>query len=149
MPYSPLGRGFLTGQITSRDDLADDDFRKANPRFAGDAFEANMAVVRAVQAIAAEKGISAAKLALAWVLARGEDVVPIPGTRNADRLAENVGAVGVELSAADLDRIEAAAPVEPAPAEESGPYSQVHVSLMHVDEPTPPRPAVPGVPRRR
>ncbi len=112
VPYSPLGRGFLTGAITSPDDLEDGDFRKVNPRFAGDAFEVNMAVVRAVQEIAHEKGITAAQLALAWVLSRGDDVVPIPGTRNAGRLAENVAAVHVELSPQELDRIEAAAPVE-------------------------------------
>ncbi len=112
VPYSPLGRGFLTGRITSPDDLADDDFRKANPRFAADAFEANMAVVRAVQQIAADKGVTAAQLALAWVQSRGEDVVPIPGTRNAGRLAENLGALEVQLTDDDLAAIAAAAPVE-------------------------------------
>lgn len=121
--YSPLGRGFLTGTITKAEDLADDDFRRANPRFVGEAFEANMAVVRALQQLAKDKGVSAAQLALAWVLSRGEDVVPIPGTRSQQRLAENVGAVDVVLSADDLQRIEALAPAEaftglryPAPA---------------------------------
>ncbi len=112
VPYSPLGRGFLTGAITSPDDLDDDDFRKANPRFAADAFEANMAVVRAVQQIAKDKGVSAAQLALAWVQSRGEDVVPIPGTRNAGRLAENVGALDVTLTDQDLAAIAEAAPIE-------------------------------------
>ncbi|WP_380169331.1 aldo/keto reductase [Jannaschia sp. R86511] len=110
--YSPLGRGFLTGAITSPADLADDDFRRSNPRFAADAFEANTAVVREVQAVAADKGVTPAQLALAWVLARGEDVVPIPGTRSETRLAENVAAVDVELTAEDLARIEAVAPPE-------------------------------------
>jgi aryl-alcohol dehydrogenase-like predicted oxidoreductase len=102
VPYSPLGRGFLTGSITKPEDLEDGDFRKVNPRFAAEAFESNMAVVREVQALARDKGVTAAQLALAWVLARGADVVPIPGTRNAARLAENVGAVAVELTEADL-----------------------------------------------
>ena len=112
VPYSPLGRGFLTGAITSPDQLEDGDFRKGNPRFAADAFEANMAVVRAVQRIADDKGATAAQLALAWVQSRGDDVVPIPGTRNASRLAENVAALDVELTEDDLAAIAAAAPVE-------------------------------------
>jgi len=110
--YSPLGRGFLTGAITKPEDLADDDFRKANPRFVGAAFAANMAVVQAVRELAADKGVSAAQLALAWVLARGGDVVPIPGTRNTGRLEENVAAVAVTLTEDDLARIEAVAPPE-------------------------------------
>lgn len=110
--YSPLGRGFLTGAITSPADLADDDFRRSNPRFAEEAFEANMAVVREVGRVAEDKGVTPAQLALAWVLARGEDVVPIPGTRSQDRLAENVGAAAVELTEDELARIEAAAPPE-------------------------------------
>jgi aryl-alcohol dehydrogenase-like predicted oxidoreductase len=104
VPYSPLGRGFLTGSISKPEDLEDGDFRKVNPRFAAEAFESNMAVVREVQALARDKGVTAAQLALAWVLARGADVVPIPGTRNAARLAENVGAVAVELTEDDLAR---------------------------------------------
>jgi aryl-alcohol dehydrogenase-like predicted oxidoreductase len=110
--YSPLGRGFLTGAITKPEDLADDDFRKANPRFVGAAFAANMAVVQAVRELAADKGVSAAQLALAWVLARGGDVVPIPGTRNTGRLEENMAAVAVTLTEDDLARIEAVAPPE-------------------------------------
>ena len=112
VPYSPLGRGFLTGTIINPGDLADGDFRKVNPRFAAEAFEANMGVVRGVELLAKDKGITAAQLALAWVLSRGPDVVPIPGTRNAGRLEENVGAVAVELSADDLARIEALAPAD-------------------------------------
>ena len=112
VPYSPLGRGFLTGTIINPEDLADGDFRKVNPRFAAEAFEANMGVVRGVELLAKDKGITAAQLALAWVLSRGPDVVPIPGTRNAGRLEENVGAVAVELSESDLARIEALAPAD-------------------------------------
>ena len=112
VPYSPLGRGFLTGSITKPEDLEDGDFRKVNPRFAAEAFESNMVVVREVQALARDKGVTAAQLALAWVLARGADVVPIPGTRNAARLEENVGAVAVELTEDDLSRIEALAPAD-------------------------------------
>jgi len=112
VPYSPLGRGFLTGKITKPEDLDEDDFRRVNPRFAGDAFTANMAVVRALEQLATDKGVSAAQLALAWVHTRGEDVVPIPGTRNAGRLAENVGAVAIGLSDDELARIEAVAPAE-------------------------------------
>lgn len=112
VPYSPLGRGFLTGTIIRPEDLDDGDFRKVNPRFAAEAFEANMGVVRGVELLAKDKGITAAQLALAWVLSRGPDVVPIPGTRNAGRLEENVGAVAVELSVSDLARIEALAPAD-------------------------------------
>ena len=108
--YSPLGRGFLTGSISSTEDLADDDFRKENPRFVAEAFEANMVVVRELEALARETGVTTAQLALAWVLARGDDVVPIPGTRNQDRLAENVAAVDVVLSEEDLRRIDEVAP---------------------------------------
>ncbi|EKY28387.1 oxidoreductase, aldo/keto reductase family protein [Brevundimonas diminuta 470-4] len=85
VPYSPLGRGFLSGEIKSIDDLAPDDFRRTNPRFAGDNFQKNLDLVDAVGAIAADKGVTAAQLALAWVLAQGEDLVPIPGTRGSRR----------------------------------------------------------------
>jgi aryl-alcohol dehydrogenase-like predicted oxidoreductase len=108
--YSPLGRGFLTGAITSLDDLADDDFRRHNPRFQGENFQKNLDVVATVQRLAAAKGITSAQLALAWVLAQRDDIIPIPGTRNAGRLAENVGALDVELSAAELAEIAAALP---------------------------------------
>jgi len=110
--YSPLGRGFLTGAISKAEDLADDDFRRSNPRFAEDAFAANMAVVQALQELAGDKGVSAAQLALAWVQSRGADVVPIPGTRRIPRLEENVAAATMELSDDDLARIEAVAPPE-------------------------------------
>ena len=104
--YSPLGRGFLTGQITSPDDFADDDFRKNHPRFQGENFDRNIALVREVEAMAAEKGCTTAQLALAWVLAQGEDVVPIPGTRHSRYLDDNIGALDVKLSAAELQRLD-------------------------------------------
>jgi aryl-alcohol dehydrogenase-like predicted oxidoreductase len=110
VPFSPLGRGFLTGAITSTDDFGDDDFRKNQPRFQGEAFQANLRLVDAVRELATEKGVSAGQLALAWVLAQGEDVVPIPGTKRRGYLEENAGAVAVELSADDLARLEAIAP---------------------------------------
>ena len=104
--YSPLGRGFLTGQIRSPDDFPDDDFRKFHPRFQGENFEKNIALVREVEAIAAEKGCTTAQLALAWVLAKGDDVVPIPGTKHIRYLDQNIGALEVKLSDADLDRLD-------------------------------------------
>ncbi len=111
VPYSPLGRGFLSGQIASIDALAADDFRRNNPRFQGYNFYANMAIVTRVREIADEKGITPAQLALAWVLSRGDDVVPIPGTRRIAYLEENVAAVDVQLTDDDLARIDAAAPI--------------------------------------
>ncbi|MDQ1646030.1 MAG: hypothetical protein QOJ50_2214 [Cryptosporangiaceae bacterium] len=108
--YSPLGRGFLTGRFTSPGDLPADDFRSHNPRFQGENFQRNLDVVAEVEAIAREKGCTPAQLALAWVLAQGEDIVPIPGTKRVRYLEENVGAVDVRLTQADLDRIEKVAP---------------------------------------
>jgi aryl-alcohol dehydrogenase-like predicted oxidoreductase len=110
VPFSPLGRGFLTGAITSPDDFGADDFRRNQPRFQGEAFAANLRLVDAVRAMAAEKGATAGQLALAWVLAQGKDVVPIPGTKRVAYLEENVAAAAVELSAEDLARLEAIAP---------------------------------------
>jgi aryl-alcohol dehydrogenase-like predicted oxidoreductase len=104
--YSPLGRGFLTGRFTSPADFEHGDFRSANPRFAQDAFEANMRIVDVVTEVAAAKGATPAQVALAWVLSRGDDVVPIPGTRRAARLEENAGALDVTLTEADLGRLE-------------------------------------------
>ena len=104
--YSPLGRGFLTGQITSPGDFAEDDFRRNHPRFQGENFEKNIALVREVEAMAREKGCTTAQLALAWVLAKGDDVVPIPGTRHRTYLDENIGALEVELTGADLGRLD-------------------------------------------
>ena len=110
VPYSPLGRGMLTGSFRSIDDLAADDWRRVNPRFQGENFDRNLALVDRVREIAAEKGVSPAQLALAWVLAQGDDVVPIPGTKKVGRLEENLGALDVELTADDLARIDAALP---------------------------------------
>jgi aryl-alcohol dehydrogenase-like predicted oxidoreductase len=104
--YSPLGRGFLTGQIKSPDDFAEDDFRKFHPRFQGENFEKNIALVREVEKMAQEKGCTTAQLALAWVLAQGEDVVPIPGTKHVRYLDENIGALDVKLSGEDLKRLD-------------------------------------------
>nr|WP_255416000.1 aldo/keto reductase [Deinococcus sp. RM] len=110
MPYSPLGRGFLTGEIRSPDDLSDDDFRKHNPRFQGENFQRNLDLVREVQAMAAQKGCTPSQLALAWVLAQGDDLVPIPGTRRVKYLEDNLGALDVQLTPNDLARIDAAFP---------------------------------------
>ena len=110
VPYSPLGRGFLSGEITSVDDLAADDFRRSNPRFQGENFQKNIDLVHAVAAIAADRGVTAAQLALAWVLAQGETLVPIPGTRRIRTLEENAAAADLVLTADDLARIDAVFP---------------------------------------
>jgi aryl-alcohol dehydrogenase-like predicted oxidoreductase len=104
--YSPLGRGFLTGQFKSPDDFAEDDFRKFHPRFQGENFEKNIELVGEVEAMAREKGCSAAQLALAWVLAQGKDIVPIPGTKRVKYLDENIGALDVKLTRDDLKRLD-------------------------------------------
>ena len=111
VPYSPLGRGFLTGAIKSLDDLAPDDRRRTYPRFQGENFAANFAIVDAVNAIATRKGVTPAQLALAWVLAQGDDVAPIPGTRKVSRLEENMASLEIVLSADDLAELNEAAPV--------------------------------------
>jgi aryl-alcohol dehydrogenase-like predicted oxidoreductase len=108
--YSPLGRGFLSGRVRSVADLAEDDFRKNHPRFQGENFDRNLELVARVDELAAEKGVTPGQLALAWVLARGVDVVPIPGTTDAAHLEENVGALDVQLSIDDLERLEEAFP---------------------------------------
>jgi aryl-alcohol dehydrogenase-like predicted oxidoreductase len=108
--YSPLGRGFLTGRFRSVDDLPEDDFRRHSPRFQGENFQKNLDLVRHIEEIAAAKGCTASQLALAWVLARGEGIVPIPGTKRRKYLEENVGALEVELTPDDLTRIEEIAP---------------------------------------
>jgi aryl-alcohol dehydrogenase-like predicted oxidoreductase len=110
VPYSPLGRGFLTGRITSPDDFADDDFRKSNPRFTGENFTANLRIVDQVKAVAEQAGATPAQVALAWVLAQGDDLAPIPGTKRVARLEENAGADAVRLTAEQLDRLTAIAP---------------------------------------
>jgi len=108
--YSPLGRGFLSGRIQSVDDLDPEDFRRRNPRFQGENVARNLALVERVREIAEEKGVTPAQLALAWVLSRGDDIVPIPGTKRVRYLEENAGATGVELTEDDLARIEEAFP---------------------------------------
>ncbi|MEV6875420.1 aldo/keto reductase [Amycolatopsis sp. NPDC051128] len=112
VPFSPLGRGFLTGAVTSVKDLPEDDMRRGLPRFAEGNFERNMAIVDALRKLADEKGVTAGQLALAWVQSHGEDVVPIPGTKRRKYLEENVAAASLELTAADLAAIEAAAPAD-------------------------------------
>jgi aryl-alcohol dehydrogenase-like predicted oxidoreductase len=108
--YSPLGRGFLTGQITSPDDFEADDFRRANPRFMGENFAKNLELVDRVKALAADKDCTPGQLALAWVLAQGDDIVPIPGTKRRRYLEENVAATEVSLSDSELAAIDEAAP---------------------------------------
>jgi aryl-alcohol dehydrogenase-like predicted oxidoreductase len=112
VPFSPLGRGFLTGGVTSVKDLPEDDMRRNLPRFAEGNFERNMAIVEALRALAAEKGVTAGQLALAWVQAQGDDVVPIPGTKRRKYLEENAAAAELELSEVDIEAIEKAAPAE-------------------------------------
>ena len=112
VPYSPLGRGFLTGAIRSVQHLADDDFRRFSPRFAGDNLQANMRIVETVDAVAAELGAKPSQVALAWLLAQGDDIAPIPGTKRVDRLEENVAADDLVLSASQLEQLDAIA--EPA-----------------------------------
>jgi aryl-alcohol dehydrogenase-like predicted oxidoreductase len=110
VPYSPLGRGFLAGRFTSPDDLDEGDFRRSGPRFTGENLEANHALAAKVREIAEEKGITPAQLALAWVLARGDDLVPIPGTKRRRYLEQNAGSVDVELTEEELARIDAELP---------------------------------------
>jgi aryl-alcohol dehydrogenase-like predicted oxidoreductase len=105
VPFSPLGRGILTGRVTATDEFADNDFRRTNPRFAAGAFEANLALVEVVRQVARARECTPAQVALAWLQAQGDDVVPIPGTKRRAYLEENVGALDVELSADDLERL--------------------------------------------
>jgi aryl-alcohol dehydrogenase-like predicted oxidoreductase len=110
VPYSPLGRGFLAGRFRKLEDLAKDDWRRDSPRFQGENFAKNLAVLEQINQLAQEKRCTPSQLALAWLLAQGDDLVPIPGTTNLARLEENVGASKVTLSKADLQRIDSAAP---------------------------------------
>jgi aryl-alcohol dehydrogenase-like predicted oxidoreductase len=115
--YSPLGRGFLTGQIKSPEDLEEDDFRRSSPRFQGENFQRNLELVDRVREIAAEKGVTPGQLALAWLLAQDSDIVPIPGTKRRKYLEENAAAADITLTEKDLRRIEEAAPVGVAAGE--------------------------------
>jgi aryl-alcohol dehydrogenase-like predicted oxidoreductase len=110
VPYSPLGRGFLAGRFSSPDELDEGDFRRTGPRFTGDNLRANLRLADKVKEIAAEKGVTPAQLAIAWLLAQGDDIVPIPGTKRRSYLEQNAGAVDVELTTDDLARIEAELP---------------------------------------
>lgn len=118
--YSPLGRGFLAGKITTLEDLSEDDFRRTNPRFQEENFKKNLALAKEVGEMAKEKGYTAAQLALAWVLARGEDIIPIPGTKRRKWLEENIAALEVTLTAEDLQRLETIAPKGVAAGERYG-----------------------------
>ena len=109
--YSPLGRGMLTGKVRSIDDLEDSDFRKTNPRFTGENFQHNLSSADEVRSIADEVGCTSAQVSLAWLLAQGDDIVPIPGTKRVSRIEENVGADDIELSAEQLDRLDKLTPV--------------------------------------
>ena len=109
--YSPLGRGFLCGQIRSADDLDERDFRRRGPRFQEDNLQRNLELVREVEELAAQKGSTPSQVALAWVLARGDDIVPIPGTKRRPYLEENAAAAAIELTQEDVDRLERAFPL--------------------------------------
>ena len=119
VPYSPLGHGFLTGQIRTPDDIPDDDWRKTNPRFVGDAFRQNLRIVNEVQNIATEAGATPAQIALAWLLAQGTDIAPIPGTRRVARVEENTAADSVVLTADQLQRLHALTPATGARHDEA------------------------------
>jgi len=128
VPYSPLGRGFLTGAIRSPDDFDADDYRRSSPRFQGENFARNLKLVEQVQVMAADKGVTPGQLALAWVLAQGPDLVPIPGTRQLARLQENLAALDVVLSAGDLARIDAIFPPNAAAGER---YPAASITTVH------------------
>jgi len=124
--YSPLGRGFLSGAIQKPEDLAEDDFRRHNPRFQGENFQKNLQLVAQVQDIALAKGVASSQLALAWVLAQGDDVVPIPGTKRRTYLEENVAADDIRLTDEELDRIDQVFPVGAASGDRYGDMTPVH-----------------------
>ena len=121
VPYSPLGRGFLSGDIRSIEDLAADDFRRTNPRFMGENFQKNLDLVEAVKNLAQARGVTAAQLALAWVLAQGDDLVPIPGTRRIATLEDNAAAVDIALTPEDMAAIDAIFPRDAASGERYAP----------------------------
>ena len=121
VPYSPLGRGFLSGDIRSLEDLAEGDFRRTNPRFMGENFQKNLDLVEAVKGIAHDRGVTAAQLALAWVLAQGDHLAPIPGTRRIKTLEDNAAAADIVLTAEDVEAIEAVFPKNAAAGERYAP----------------------------
>ncbi len=124
--YSPLGRGFLTGQIQRFEDLPEDDYRRQSPRFQGENFDKNLELVERVNEIAKEKGCEPGQLALAWLLHQGEDIVPIPGTKRREYLEENAAAADVELNDEDLMRIEEVVPKDVAAGERYADMSSVN-----------------------
>jgi aryl-alcohol dehydrogenase-like predicted oxidoreductase len=126
--YSPLGRGFLSGSITRPEDLAEDDYRRNSPRFQGENFDKNLQLVAQVKAIATEKGVTPSQLALAWLLAQGEDIVPIPGTKRRKYLEENIAATEITLSPDDLRRIDEVAPKGVAAGDR---YPKQHLSAVN------------------
>lgn len=130
VPYSPLGRGFLSGTLRRPEDLAEDDFRRSNPRFVGENFAKNLALVEKVETLAAAKGVSASQLALAWVLAQGEDIVPIPGTKRRRYLEENVAALNVVLTPEELAAIEAIFPFNAAAGDRYGVESMATINNL-------------------
>jgi aryl-alcohol dehydrogenase-like predicted oxidoreductase len=125
--YSPLGRGFLTGQIRSVDDLPEEDWRRSNPRFQEEALRENIALADRVRALAEERGVTPAQLALAWVHTKGTDIVPIPGTKRPERLEENVGAAEIELSDEDVATLDQAVPAD---AVVGGRYREAEMALI-------------------
>ena len=127
--YSPLGRGFLSGQITSPDDFGPDDFRRNHPRFTGENFQRNLDLVERVRQLAAAKGVTPGQLAIAWVLAQGDDVVPIPGTKRRSYLEENAGALQVRLTPEDLAAIEEVAPRGAVAGDRYAPAQMANVNL--------------------
>ncbi|HBK4768911.1 TPA: aldo/keto reductase [Serratia liquefaciens] len=128
VPYSPLGRGFLTGAIQRPEDLDADDFRRSNPRFQGENFARNLALVEKVTELAKQKGVAPSQLALAWVLAQGEHIVPIPGTKRRRYLEENIAAAELTLSAAELAAIEAVFPLQAAAGARYGAESMAYIN---------------------
>ena len=124
VPYSPLGRGFLTGTIRTIEDFADDDFRRSNPRFVGEAFERNLALADEVAEVAAEAGATVGQVALAWLLSKGPDIAPIPGTKRVSRVEENAGADAVELTAEQLRRL------DDLPPAQGGHHSEDQMALI-------------------
>ena len=127
--YSPLGRGFLTGQIRHPEDFPEDDYRRFHPRFTGENFQKNIALVDEVARLAADKGVTAAQLALAWVLAQGEDIVPIPGTKRRKYLEQNIAAVDVRLSASELAELDRILPPGAAVGERYAPQGMATIDL--------------------
>jgi aryl-alcohol dehydrogenase-like predicted oxidoreductase len=125
--YSPLGRGFLTGEIRNPEDFPDDDYRRFHPRFTGDNFAANIALVDKVALLARDKGVSAAQLALAWVLARGDDIVPIPGTKRRTYLDQNIAATRIVLSEGELAELDAILPPGAAAGERYAPQAMATI----------------------